>query len=115
MVKEGSDPFVAEAATRRTLAEARENYAVQTQMLAQLSTRTKFVNMDTGEISYATLTEDGRLVEGSTAPVAQPRTAAPPPRPADPEAAFRRARLGVVAVIVLVLLWIWIRQRRAAV
>ena len=31
----------------------------------------------------------------------------------DPEAAFRRARLGVVAVVVLVLLWVWLAQRRA--
>ena len=34
----------------------------------------------------------------------------PPP---DAEAAFRRARLGVVAAIVLALLLVWIAQRRA--
>ena len=37
----------------------------------------------------------------------------PPPPPVDPDTAFRRGRLGVVAVIVLVLFWAWLRQRRA--
>ena len=41
-------------------------------------------------------------------------TSTPALPPADPEAAFRRARIGVVAVIVLVLFWLWIRQRAAA-
>ena len=35
------------------------------------------------------------------------------PSPPDAEAAFRRARLGVVAAIVLALLLVWIAQRRA--
>ena len=42
--------------------------------------------------------------------------AVPPPTPAKPvdaDTAFRRARLGMVAVIVLVLLLAWIAQRRA--
>ena len=39
-------------------------------------------------------------------------TSSPMP-PSDPEAAYRRARLGVVAVVVLVLLWVWLAQRRA--
>ncbi|MBQ2630247.1 MAG: hypothetical protein IJG13_11275 [Kiritimatiellae bacterium] len=34
-------------------------------------------------------------------------------RSVDPETAYRRARMGVVAVVVLVLLLLWIRQRRA--
>ena len=41
--------------------------------------------------------------------------AVPPPPPAppvDPETAYRRARLGVVAAIALVLLLVWIVQRR---
>jgi len=37
----------------------------------------------------------------------------PPPPPVDADTAFRRGRLGVVAVIVLVLFWAWLRQRRA--
>ena len=37
----------------------------------------------------------------------------PPPPPVDPDTAFRRGRLGVVAAIVLVLFWLWLRQRRA--
>ena len=43
-------------------------------------------------------------------------TAVPPPAPArqvDADTAFRRARLGIVAVIVLVLLFVWVAQRRA--
>ena len=52
----------------------------------------------------AALAESHALVSTST--LASP--------PADPEAAFRRARIGVVAVVVLVLFWIWLRQRRAA-
>ena len=36
----------------------------------------------------------------------------PPPPPVDPDAAFRRGRIGVVAVVVLVLFWVWLRQRR---
>lgn len=36
-----------------------------------------------------------------------------PPPPVDPDTAFRRGRLGVVAAIVLVLMWVWIRQRRS--
>ena len=42
-------------------------------------------------------------------------TSTPALSPVDSEAAFRRARIGVVAVIVLVLFWVWLRQRRAAV
>ena len=54
-------------------------------------------------------------------PSAAPAAAAPkaevsvpqpvPEPPVDPEAAFRRARLGVVAAIVLALLLVWIAQR----
>ena len=36
-----------------------------------------------------------------------------PAKPVDADTAFRRARLGIVAVIVLVLLFVWIAQRRA--
>ena len=36
-----------------------------------------------------------------------------PAKPVDADAAFRRARLGIVAVIALVLLLVWIAQRRA--
>ena len=47
---------------------------------------------------------------------AETTVAVPPPSssdgPVDAEAAFRRARLGVVAVIVLVLLLAWVVQRR---
>ena len=37
-----------------------------------------------------------------------------PAKPVDADAAFRRARLGVVAVIALALLLVWIMQRRAS-
>ena len=39
----------------------------------------------------------------------QPEPVQPPP---DPEATFRHARLGIVAIIALVLLILWIRQRK---
>jgi hypothetical protein len=42
--------------------------------------------------------------------------AVPPPasaKPVDADTAYRRARLGIVAVVVLVLLFVWIAQRRA--
>jgi len=62
-------------------------------------------------------------------PSAAPRTAPPslsleatvavpppaPKPPVDPEAAYRRARLGIVAAIALVLLLVWIVQRRKTV
>ena len=35
-----------------------------------------------------------------------------PPPPVDAATAFRRGRLGIVAVIVLVLFWVWLKQRR---
>ena len=112
MVKEGTDPFVAEATTRRTLAEAKENYAVHTQQMAVLSVQTKIVDMDTGEVSYIKLSPDGSaeaVASTATTSVAPSRPAAPP---VDADTAFRRARLGVVAIVVLVLLWVWLRQRR---
>ena len=40
--------------------------------------------------------------------------ASAPAKPVDADTAFRRARLGIVAVIVLVLLFVWIAQRRAS-
>ena len=39
--------------------------------------------------------------------------ASSPAKPVDADTAFRRARLGIVAVIVLVLLFVWVAQRRA--
>ena len=39
--------------------------------------------------------------------------ASSPAKPVDAETSFRRARIGVVAVIALVLLLVWIMQRRA--
>ena len=48
----------------------------------------------------------------STATVSVPDRPSAPVRSTDPETAYRRARMGVVAVVVLVLLLIWIRQRR---
>ena len=113
MVKEGIDPFVAEASSRRALSAAMEDYAVQTQQTAVLSVQTKIVDMDTGEVSYITLSPDGSaapVTSTATSSVAQSRPVDPP---IDADTAFRRARLGVVAVVVLVLLWVWLAQRRA--
>jgi len=69
----------------------------------------------------------GELALPPPVPSAAPRTVPPslsleaavsvpppvPSPPVDPETAFRRARLGVVAAIALVLLLVWIAQRRA--
>ena len=50
----------------------------------------------------------------SAAPAAHAEVPPPAPaRPIDADTAFRRARLGVVAVIALALLLVWIAQRRA--
>ena len=54
-------------------------------------------------------------VEGGTAAVATvsvPDRLSAPVQTTDPETAYRRARMGVMAVVVLVLLLVWIRQRR---
>jgi len=113
MVDRTIDPFVAESSDRRALAVATEEYAVQTQQQAQLSVQTKFVNMDTGEITYVALSSDSpsNAVASTTSTMSVP--AAPPSPPIDAATAYRRGRLGVVAAIVLVLLWAWMRQRSA--
>ena len=54
-------------------------------------------------------------VEGdaaATATVSVPDRPSAPVRSTDPETAYRRARMGVMAVVVLLLLLVWIRQRR---
>ena len=54
-------------------------------------------------------------VEGGaagTATVLVPDRPSAPVQTTDPETAYRRARMGVMAVVVLVLLLVWIRQRR---
>ena len=114
MVDRTLDPYVAEAAARRAFAAANEEYAVKTQQQAQLSMRTRFVNMDTGEISYVELPSNGpsNAVDSVIATVAVP--AAPPSPPIDAATAYRHGRLGVVAVVVLVLFWVWLTQRRSA-
>ena len=54
-----------------------------------------------------------RVAESAKATVSVPAKPAVPTRQVDPETAYWRARMGVVAVVVLVLLLLWIRQRRA--
>ncbi|MBO4709770.1 MAG: hypothetical protein J5727_08360 [Kiritimatiellae bacterium] len=115
MFNESTDPFVAETKTRRANAEAVEEYAIKTQQMAALSVQTKYIDMDTGEVRYGATPVDQADAAASTASVVvEPVRPAPLP-PSDPEAAFRRGRLGVVAAIVLVLFWVWMRQRRSAV
>ena len=48
----------------------------------------------------------------SDQPLAQTIQQSAPEKPADPDAAFRHVRLGIVAVIVLVLFLLWFRQRK---
>ena len=54
-----------------------------------------------------------RVVDSAKATVSVPAKPEGPARQVDPDTAYRRARMGVVAVVVLVLLLLWIRQRRA--
>jgi len=114
MISDTVDPYVAEAATRRADEAASANYSYQKQANAALATQTKFVNMDTGEITYAELpSETNTAAEASATALVEPKGQAPV-QSTDADTAFRRARLGVVAVIVLILFWLWLRQRRAA-
>ncbi|MBO7684459.1 MAG: hypothetical protein J6T51_07015 [Kiritimatiellae bacterium] len=55
----------------------------------------------------------GALRVAEKATVSVPAKPEGPARQIDPDTAYRRARMGVVAVVVLVLLLLWIRQRRA--
>lgn len=56
----------------------------------------------------------GTVPPSPAAPEARIAVPAPAPaKPVDADTAFRRARLGIVAVIALVLLFVWIAQRRA--
>lgn len=114
MINETTDQFVAEAKTRRALSEALEEYSVKTQQAATLSVQTKYINMDTGEEHYGPTPSDQAEAAASTAAVTVEPVRPVPLQPSDPEAAFRRGRLGVVAAIVLVLFWVWMRQRRSA-
>lgn len=53
---------------------------------------------------------DGYVPSGQPASEAlQPEPVRPP---ADPEAAFRHVRLGIVAILVMILFFLWLRQRR---
>ena len=56
---------------------------------------------------------EGALRVAEKATVSVPSKTEGPVRQVDPETAYRRVRMGVVAVVVLVLLLLWIRQRRA--
>ena len=55
---------------------------------------------------------DGRPGVHAKATVAVPSRPADD-RPVDPDTAYRRARLGFMAVVVLVLLLVWVVQRRS--
>lgn len=111
MVIDTEDSEVVSANLRRALEEANVNYAAKTQEMARTAHLTVYENVDTGEVSYGKLTEDGQVVlfEGAA------ESAAPPPAsaPADASAYYRHARLGVVAAITLALFWLWIRERRS--
>ncbi len=114
MFKSGSDAHVSEAAARRAQEQAVANNAHQKQAKAELSSQTMFVDMDTGEITYAKLhSETNQAAEATATALVEPERPSPV-QSTDPDTAYRRARLGFVAVIVLVLFWLWVRQRRAA-
>ena len=112
MVSEKVDLGMAEASTRRMQAEADANYIAQTQSNARLSLQTKYVNMDTGEVSY------GKPFD-HTPPAAATATetvaAGVPVGPAtDPDAGARHVKIAISFVLVVILTWAWFLQRKAA-
>ena len=104
MVDEREDPMAVTMKIRRETRVARERAAAERAAAA-------------GEVQLPPPipgTEGAlRVVDSAKATVSVPAKPAEPTRQVDPETAYRRARMGVVAVVVLVLLLLWIRQRRA--
>ena len=68
------------------------------------------------EVHPALLTQksDGYAPSGQPASETEAQALQPEPvrPPADPEAAFRHVRLGIVAILVMILFFLWLRQRR---
>lgn len=69
------------------------------------------------EMHPALLAQQSDVPDSTEQPAAQTVTQTIQPEPAkpssDPDATFRHARLGIVAVIVLILFFLWLRQRKA--
>ncbi|MBQ6136334.1 MAG: hypothetical protein IJI73_03080 [Kiritimatiellae bacterium] len=112
MVSEKVDLGMAEASTRRMQAEADANYIAQTQSNARLSTQTKYVNMDTGEVSW------GKPFENTPPAATATETVAPDGGPGslagDPDAGARHVKIAITFVLVVILTWVWFAQKRAA-
>ena len=68
------------------------------------------------EVHPALLAQQSEVSDYTEQPAAETatRTIQPEPvkPPSDPDAAFRHARLGIVAIIALILLILWLRQRK---
>ena len=95
MVEANADP---EVVTSRIKRETR-NAAAEREQKAAMA------------VEYLATAEEEPSTAGTLAVETVPPE--PPQPPVDADTAFRRGRLGVVAVVVLVLFWAWIRQRRA--
>ena len=112
MVSEKVDLGMAEASTRRMQAEADANYIAQTQSNARLSTQTKYVNMDTGEVSWGKPFENTPPVATATETVAP--DGGPGSLAGDPDAGARHVKIAITFVLVVILTWVWFAQKRAA-
>ena len=104
MVDEGRD---ADAVTGRIMRETRlgdETRAAEAAAAAGTEPP-PYLNYDATPVDPLAVTQDGSLSAASLA--------VPPAPPPDADAAFRKARLGVVAALALALFLVWIAQRRA--
>lgn len=112
MISESNDSEKAELHTRLAQAEAAAEYVVKTQDLARLSTQTKYVNMDTGEVSW------GKPFENTPPAATATETVAPDGGPGslagDPDAGARHVKIAITFVLVVILTWVWFAQKRAA-
>lgn len=112
MVSDNVNLEMADASTRRLKAEADANYIAQTQANARLTKETKYVNMDTGEVSYGKPFDNSPPV--ATATVAADAGSRPVGAAGDTEAGARHVKIAITFVLVVILTWAWIAQRRAA-
>ena len=114
MVLENRDHELEEIRLRRVSEALNADYVVHTQKLALIKKSPVYVNIDNGDVSYGKA--PSALVDNAStnAVVLASSSNSNPMQTADSEAGFRRARIGVVAVIVIVLFWIWFRQRQSA-
>ena len=104
MVDSSEDPMAVTMKIRRETRVAKERAATERAAAGEMRLSPQIPS------AGGTLRVGGDATSAAT--VSVPDRPSAPVRSTDPETAYRRARMGVVAVVVLVLLLIWIRQRR---